>query len=164
MTDRSVVHDTFVLERSYAASPARVFAAWSDPVAKAKWFGDPDDDQGPALDMDFRVGGRESFGGAMHAGHVYSYDALYQDIVDDHRIVYTYEMTMDGKRISVSVSTVQFTPDGDGTALTFTEQGAYLDGYDTPNQREAGTRGLLESLATALGEPVHADLGWKSPS
>ena len=32
MTERSTEHTTFVIERSYAASPARVFAAWADPV------------------------------------------------------------------------------------------------------------------------------------
>jgi uncharacterized protein YndB with AHSA1/START domain len=36
MTDRSVTHSTFVVERSYDASPARVFAAWADPGAKAR--------------------------------------------------------------------------------------------------------------------------------
>ncbi len=38
MTDRSVTHATFVVERRYDASPARVFAAWADPAAKARWF------------------------------------------------------------------------------------------------------------------------------
>jgi hypothetical protein len=30
MTDHSVKHSTFTLERTYAASPGAVFAAWSD--------------------------------------------------------------------------------------------------------------------------------------
>ncbi len=38
MTDRCVIHSTFSLERIYPAPPARVFAAWADPVAKARWF------------------------------------------------------------------------------------------------------------------------------
>ncbi|MGX9181022.1 hypothetical protein [Mesorhizobium sp. BHbdii] len=37
MSERSVVHSTIVLERSYDASPARVFAAWSDPAALQRW-------------------------------------------------------------------------------------------------------------------------------
>jgi hypothetical protein len=41
VTERSVTHDTFVVERSYPASPARVFAAWADPAAKARWFASP---------------------------------------------------------------------------------------------------------------------------
>ena len=36
--DRYVTHATFSLERSYPVPPARVFTAWSDPAAKARWF------------------------------------------------------------------------------------------------------------------------------
>ncbi len=152
MTTRSVVHDTFSIERRYQAAPARVFAAWSDAELKAKWFGPPGSDT--KLDLDFRVGGHERLDEAQHEGHIYMYQALYQDIVENQRIVYTYDMTMDGERISVSVTTVQLDPDGTGTTLTLTEQGAYLDGLDTPAIREAGTRGNLDALATALGEPA----------
>ncbi|WP_255662547.1 hypothetical protein [Myxococcus sp. RHSTA-1-4] len=38
MTERSATHATFTIERTYAASPARVFAAWSRLEAKARWF------------------------------------------------------------------------------------------------------------------------------
>jgi uncharacterized protein YndB with AHSA1/START domain len=39
MSDRSLAHATFAIERVYDASPARVFEAWADPVAKRRWFG-----------------------------------------------------------------------------------------------------------------------------
>jgi uncharacterized protein YndB with AHSA1/START domain len=42
VTERSVTHATFVVERSYDAAPARVFAAWADPAAKARWFASPE--------------------------------------------------------------------------------------------------------------------------
>ena len=57
---------------------------------------------------------------------------------------------MDGQRISVSVATLEFIPADNGTRLILTEQGAYLDGLDTSAQREEGTRGLLDALATYL--------------
>ena len=41
MTERSAVHDTFVLDRHFRAEPARVFTAFADPSAKARWFGGP---------------------------------------------------------------------------------------------------------------------------
>jgi hypothetical protein len=59
-------------------------------------------------------------------------------------------MHLDGKRISVSLTTVEFKPARAGTKLIFTEQAVYLDGYDNPAQREQGTRDLLDSLAAEL--------------
>ena len=41
MTERSVVHSTFVIERLYPAAPSRVFFALSNPAAKRRWFVDP---------------------------------------------------------------------------------------------------------------------------
>jgi uncharacterized protein YndB with AHSA1/START domain len=150
---RTVVHDTFVIDRSYAASPARVFAAFADPSAKLKWFGDPDLEKNAPHDIDFRVGGRESLrADAPDGGPSFTYDAVYQDIVDNERIVYSYEMTMNGRRISVSVATIEFMADGNGTKLILTEQGAFLDGLDTNAIREQGTRELLDALGGYLQE------------
>jgi uncharacterized protein YndB with AHSA1/START domain len=149
MTERSVTHATFVVERTYDASPGRVFAAWADPAAKGRWFGDPD--QGAAeFELDFRVGGREFSRGTAPGGQAYTFEARYQDIVADERIVYTYEMHLDEQRISVSLGTVQLKPEGEGTRLTYTEQGAFLDRLDTPEQREQGTGGLLDALGEEL--------------
>jgi uncharacterized protein YndB with AHSA1/START domain len=41
MTERKVTHSTFVVERTYPASPARVFAAFADPKIKDRWFAGP---------------------------------------------------------------------------------------------------------------------------
>jgi len=152
MSNRSATHSTFVIERNYDASPARVFAAWADVNAKGQWFG-PGGEQ--EHELDFREGGREHFEAAVE-GAVYSYDALYEDIVQDERIVYTYNMHRDGVRMSVSVTTVELLADGDGTHLRYTEQGVFLDGIDTPQAREHGTAELLDKLGEALAEGVRA--------
>jgi uncharacterized protein YndB with AHSA1/START domain len=150
MTERSVTHSTFVLERVYPAAPAHVFNAFADPKAKAKWFvGPPDWEQGKS-EMDFRVGGREVSEGGPKGGPWSAFFCTYQDIVPNERIIYTYDMTLDGKRISVSVATIEFKLEGSGTRLVLTEQGAYLDGFDNPALREEGTRGLLDALGAAL--------------
>jgi uncharacterized protein YndB with AHSA1/START domain len=151
MTSRSTVHSTFVVERVYPASPAYVFAAWSDPTIKAQWFGSPDEGETNVHVFDFRVGGHESSSGRAPNGQTYSYDARYQDIVPNQRIVYSYDMHLDGARISVSLATIQIAPEGSGTRLTLTEQGAYLDGLDTPAQREQGTIVLMEQLGKIVG-------------
>jgi uncharacterized protein YndB with AHSA1/START domain len=151
MSERTVIHGTFVVERTYDASPGRVFAAWANPAAKAQWFGGS-----AGYELEFRVGGREVNLGGPPGGPVYTYDACYQDIVPGRRIVYTYNMLLEQTRISVSLTTVEFESMGSGTKLIFTEHGAFLDGHDTPATREHGTGELLEALgAQLLREPVH---------
>jgi uncharacterized protein YndB with AHSA1/START domain len=130
------------VERTYDASPDRVFAAWSDPRAKARWFGDSDGE----FELDFRVGGWERGRGTLPDGREYSFRALYQDIVPGRRIVYTYDMLLDGTRISVSLATAEFEPEGEGTRLVYTEHGAFLDGHELPGRREQGMGSLLDSL------------------
>lgn len=156
MTARSVTHSTFVIERKYAASPARVFAAWADPAIKSRWFSSPEEWKDGKYQLDFRVGGSEQASGGPPGGPVFSYDARYQDIVPDERFVTTYVMHMDDKRISVSVATVELKPDGNGTLLVLTEQGAFLDGYDNAGERERGTRQLLDALDRELQSAPNA--------
>jgi uncharacterized protein YndB with AHSA1/START domain len=152
MTERSVTHATFVIERTYDTSPARVFTAWTQPAAKARWFA-----RDAEFELDFRLGGQELNRGRAPDGQVYSYEARFQDIVPGERIVYTYEMHSDETRISVSLATVEFKQDGAGTRLIYTEQGAFLDGHDTPAQREQGTGSLLDALGEELlRAPAHA--------
>ncbi|WNC16304.1 SRPBCC family protein [Brevibacillus brevis] len=143
MSDRFVTHDTFTIERFYAAPPEKVFAAWSNPTSKARWFSKPEQ-------FEFRVGGRESNRGGPPGGPVFTYLAEYQDIVPDRRIVYTYTLDAGDTRISVSMTTVELEAEGSGTRLVFTEQGAFLDGHDTPDQREHGTAIMLDKLGEIL--------------
>jgi uncharacterized protein YndB with AHSA1/START domain len=150
MTQSTVAHDTFVIERTYDVPVAQAFRAWADPVLKARWFAGSADALQADYELDFRVGGHELNRGGPPAGSVYTYDSEFRDIVPDQRIVYTYEMFVDQDRMSVSVATVQFVSQGSGTRLILTEQGVFLDGHDTSAQREEGTRALLDSLATVL--------------
>ena len=116
---------------------------------------DPDfKSDGTEADLDFRVGGHERFGGLTPEGSSYRYDATYYDIVPEHRIIYSYEMYADGVRSSVSIATIEFVPMDGGTALTWTEQGAYLNGVDgaeAPHLRRGGTSEMLDGLAKYLG-------------
>ncbi|HYH78308.1 MAG TPA: SRPBCC family protein [Longimicrobium sp.] len=145
MAERSVTHATFSVERSYPAAPARVFAAWADPVAKARWC--PCHGE---YSLDFRVGGREFTRGGEPGGPVFTTEVRFHDIVPGERIVYAYEVLQDDVRISVSIATVEFQADGSGTRLVFTDQGAYLDGNDSSPQREEGTQAGLDRLSAEL--------------
>jgi uncharacterized protein YndB with AHSA1/START domain len=155
MSERSTVHDTFTIERHFDAAPGRVFKAFADPAAKALWFAGPPETKQEDVSFDFREGGRETMVTVLDDGSRIGFYATYSDIVPDERIVYTYEMTMGGKRISVSVATVEIrSVSSGGTDLQVTEHGVYLDGLDKPEMRRQGT----EELMTALGESLSKDV------
>jgi len=146
--DHHVTHATFTLERSYPAPPARVFAAWADPAAKARWFAPG---PGAGHQLDFRVGGREVVTGGPEGGPLMTFETLYRDIVPEQRIVYTSTLSAGADLMTVSLTTVEFTPgEGGGTRLVLTEQGAFLDGQEQPAWREQGTADQLEALAAEL--------------
>jgi uncharacterized protein YndB with AHSA1/START domain len=150
MTKRSVVHATFCLERTYPAAPARVFAAWASAEAKAQWFGGPEDWEEFERTLDFRAGGSERLHGRHPSGRISDFQARYFEVIENERIIYGYDMYSDGRKLSVSLATIEFKPDGQGTRVIMTEQGAFLDGYDDAGSRERGTSILLDRLGDAV--------------
>ena len=150
MSTTSAQHDTFVIERRLASSPARVFAAFADQKRKARWFGCVDGWEVAEHTLDFRVGGREVWRGGPPGDAPHRNDTYYHDIVADERIVWSYAMQVSGRRISVSLATLELSPDGTGTRMRFIEQGVYLDGHDGLAERERGTKDLLDNLERAL--------------
>ena len=147
--DRYVTHATFSLERSYPVPPARVFAAWADPAAKARWFAaEPD----AGHQLDFRIGGREVAHGGPDGSPVMTFESIYRDIVPEERIVYTSTLSTGDDVMTVSLTTVEFRTAEAGTRLVLTEQGTFLDGREEPAWREHGTAAQLDALAAELKE------------
>jgi len=149
---RSIKHSSFVIERRYDFDPAQVYRAWVIPDAKARWFsGPPDKWSEEVREMDVRVGGRDRLIGKFMDGSESRFEALYFDVVPEKRLVYTYDMYWQGKKISVSLASVEFVLAGKGTKLVLTEQHAFLDGYEDGGSRERGTLSLMDNLAASLG-------------
>lgn len=146
----SVVHSTFSVERTYPAPPSRVFSAFANQATKRRWFAEGEGWEVQEFTVDFRVGAREFACFRFKGGPEIRNDTTYQDIVPDRRIVFAYTMTVGEKRISASLATVEIAPAGDGTRLSYTEQGAFFDGADQPRAREEGCHDLLEALAKEL--------------
>jgi uncharacterized protein YndB with AHSA1/START domain len=143
MIERSVQHSTFTLERTYAAAPAAVFAAWSDRDTKARWFAAKDE----SYALDFRVGGTETVHGVDLVAR-----SQFHDIVTDERIVYATALTAGGVLSTVSLTTVQFTRNGGGTRLILTEQGTFLDDREKPEWRRQGTGDWLDALGREVAQ------------
>ena len=80
----------------------------------------------------------------------FGYEAVYQDIVDGERFVASYDVRVDGQRISVSLMTVELTAVPAGTKLVLTEQGAFLDSLDSNAQRIEGATDMLDKLGQHL--------------
>ncbi len=148
---RTVVHASFTIVREWKASPARVFAAFADQAQKQKWFGGGNEWTEISRSFDFRDGGRETAVGKWVANGVTTdFDCSYHDIVPNERIIYSYTMRIDGRKISVSQACIELKPEGGGTKFVLTEYGDYLDGYDDKGSREHGTNALMDALEKTL--------------
>jgi uncharacterized protein YndB with AHSA1/START domain len=158
MVEPTVIHDTFVIERTYPASVERVFAFLSDPAKKRRWYA-ADSEAGTAesFEMDFREGGVERNRYRMNErtpfpGAVLANDGIYQDIVPDRRIVLATSMTLAGRRISCSLITFELLESNGGTELILTHQGAFFEGSGGPEMRKDGWKHLLDQLGAALAD------------
>lgn len=153
--ERSLYFGAFTVTRRYEAHPARVFAAFSDREIKQRWMG-CEEVSAPAIErLDFEVGGREVSRGGGQDGAEHLFDGRFLDIVPDRRIVFAFVMHVGGRKISASLGTIEFAPDGDGTILTFNEQGVYF-GEDGWAEREEGTVAGMDQLGVWLASQQKA--------
>lgn len=138
-----IKHATFTIEREFDAPVEKVFSAFSDPEKKKAWFKGPEGEDEQM--MDFRVGGAETSKGKIH-GFEHEFKALYYDIIQNERIIYAYDMHVNGERISVSLASIEFERVNSRTRLKLTEQDMFLDGTDNVEGRKRGTEDLFDQL------------------
>jgi uncharacterized protein YndB with AHSA1/START domain len=156
MEQPSVIHNTFVIERKYAATPERVFAAFADPAMKRRWYAEGGDRHAvEVFESDFRVGGVERSRyrfqeGSPFPGVALSTEGNYQDIVPNQRIITASTMSMGDRAISVTLVTIELLPSKKGTELICTHQGAFFEGSGGPEMRERGWQTLFGQLEREL--------------
>lgn len=155
MEQQSAVHSTFVIERTYAVPPDRVFEAFSKPETKRRWFYESRQHSLEEHRLDFKVGGTEhaqlKFGpGTPVSGMICENDSLYEDIVPGRRIVTADRMKIGGNFVSAGLVTIEILPSEKGTDLILTHQGAYVEGSGGPEMRKAGWTTLIDQLGEEL--------------
>jgi uncharacterized protein YndB with AHSA1/START domain len=149
----TTTHASFVIEHRYEASPQRVFAAWSDPAAKRQWFVEGEGWEIQSYELDFREGGAEKSRFRHLKGEeifgektIFGNETVFNEIVPNERIIFTYSMDRNGVRFSVSLASVELKAAGAGTRMIFTEHATFFEGGDGALMREAGWRELLGKL------------------
>jgi uncharacterized protein YndB with AHSA1/START domain len=155
MPEPSIIHNTFAINRIYPKAPEVVFAAFADPEKKKRWYGESPSHKIEEFVMDFRAGGSERFRyrfneGSPLAGKILSNEGKYEEIVMNRSIVISSSMSVEGKRVSVSLVTIELLPAAGGTELICTHQGAFFEGSGGPEMREMGWRTLFDRLATEV--------------
>lgn len=155
--EANTVHSTFTIEHRYPYAPETVFAAFSDPAKKRRWYAEGEANEVQQWEMDFRVGGDERLQYRFRPGHpiegqVITNQGRFQDIVPSRRIVTAQTMMLQDKRLFSALVTLEFVADGDGTNLICTNQGAFYEaaGPDFPKMIEQGWRGLLAAVEKVL--------------
>ncbi len=155
----TTTHGSFIIERRYNASPERIFAAWADPKAKRAWFAEGEGWDIRSYELDFRERGTETSTFRVAGGNnpfppntTFSNDTVFNEIIANERIVFTYSMARDGMRFSISLATVELHAADKGTRFILTEHGAFFDGADGVKMREQGWQELLGKLDEYLAK------------
>lgn len=148
----TLAHATIVMERSYNATPARVFAAWADVEARKRWSAPADDIRIEYQEADFREGGRD-LSRCIEPGNAdYVATVQYVDVTADQRIVFAEDVKHGDKRVSAALISVELEPMSGGTRLSLTMQIASFDGADMEKGYQFGWSAALDNLSKEFAQ------------
>jgi uncharacterized protein YndB with AHSA1/START domain len=133
--------------RRIKASPAKVYAALTEPELMLQWWGP---DAGPTLsaEADVRPGGRLSVVFRLLNGDEHNPTGVYREVVPDKKLVFTWEWPGMPERESL-VTFLLESLDG-GTELTLIHE--QLPDEEARQSHEQGWSGLLDKLLVFLGD------------
>jgi uncharacterized protein YndB with AHSA1/START domain len=157
---RSVLHHTFTVERSYPQSPTSVYLAYAQQDRRKCWFVFPDETwRVQETQFNFYPNLRDTYvahpPAELEGAPVVTYETYYYEIGYE-RMTYAYEMRRGDERVSVSLVTIELHLDGEGTRLVYTEQGVLLDERETPEMRASFVGALLDRLGAWLASSTNS--------
>jgi uncharacterized protein YndB with AHSA1/START domain len=143
----TIAHATIVMERTYAASPQRVFNAWADVEARKRWGSPAENIRIEYEEADFREGGRDISRCIEPGNEDYLAQVSYIDIKRDRRIAFVEDISHGKRRVSAALVSVEFTAKGGATQLVLTLQIASFDGAAMEQGYQFGWNTALDNLA-----------------
>jgi len=127
--------------RTVAASPGRVFEAWTNPEQVKLWTC-PDPGARVDVDIDLRVGGHYSISMHVEGGPFTAFGA-YREVDPPRRLVYTWGWKEEVHAMKEeTVVTVDFVPAEDGTEIRLTHEG-----FPTADDRDGHEEGWTICMA-----------------
>jgi uncharacterized protein YndB with AHSA1/START domain len=148
----ATAHATIVMERAYAASPKRVFAAWESVDARKRWSAPTDNTRIEYEEANFREGGRDVSRCIEANTEDYVATVIYLDIRPDRRIVFAEDVKHGATRVSAALICVELSPAGSGTRLHATMQIASFDGANMEQGYQFGWTAALDNLAKEFSQ------------
>ncbi len=140
-----VTKPSLTIKRRFKASPAQVFAAWTDPEKMSRWMG-PANVTVPLVECDLRAGGRYRIIMRNADGAEHDVSGVYREIVPHEKLVFTW--TWRHAADTETLVTLTFKPDGDGTLMTLHHE--QFGDEDMRARHNAGWSGTLEKLEKFL--------------
>jgi uncharacterized protein YndB with AHSA1/START domain len=144
-TDFRMERSTMIFRRRFAAAPAVLWRAWTDPEELKRWFG-PATATNVSTQLDVRVGGHWRVVTELD-GTRYPLKGVYAEVVPDERLVFSMDAsehpdawhnhldslrdTPSGARAGAIVTTVTFATSDNDTVLTVSQR------FDESSDRDA---------------------------
>jgi uncharacterized protein YndB with AHSA1/START domain len=134
---------SLTLKRHLKASPAKVFAAWTDPEKVKHWMG-PGEIKALHVETDPRTGGRYRWVMQAPDGEKHDVSGVYREVIPNEKLVFTWAWKSTPER--ESLVTVLIKPDGDGSLLTLTHEQFFDE--DARDRHQGGWTNALDKMAT----------------
>ena len=144
MSVDTAVEPSLTIKRHLKASPAKVFAAWTDPEKIKRWMG-PAGFAVADASSDACVNGRYRIVMLSPEGNKHGVGGAYREYVLNEKLVFTWQWdAAPGDTPHESLVTVRLTPDGSGTLLTLTHERLFDE--SSRDGQEKGWIGSLDNL------------------